>query len=199
MGSAPLSVTAKLQFTYVHSNWQKKSGANAKETCYTEKQKWAAARKVRRGKMRSDDRMRAWWLKPVAAVAAALAGNAAVALFPWPEWLLAGYRLAAEDQAVRDIRFFLMTLVLAPVLEEAVFRLGIFGWFRRHWNMGFWPAAVLSSLAFGIYHGNWIQGSYACFLGLVLAWGCEDSFPWGYPTAVLMHALANLAALAVFG
>ena len=90
-----------------------------------------------------------------------------------------------------------MTLVRAPILEEGAFRLVLYGWLRRF--MAFLPAAVISSLAFGIYHGNWIQGTYAFLLGMVLAWGYEGSEYRKYPMAVLMHGAANLAALAAFG
>ena len=93
--------------------------------------------------------------------------------------------------------FLWMTLVLAPVLEEGAFRLVLYGWLRRF--MAFFPAVFISSLAFGMYHGNWIQGTYAFLLGMVLAWGYEGSEYRRYPMVVLMHGAANLAALAAFG
>ena len=87
-----------------------------------------------------------------------------------------------------------MTLVLAPILEEGAFRLVLYGWLRRF--MAFLPAAVISSLAFGIYHGNWIQGTYAFLLGMVLAWGYEGSEYRKYPMAVLMLSLIHICTWA---
>ncbi len=83
-----------------------------------------------------------------------------------------------------------MTLLIAPLVEEGIFRRGIYAVFRR-W-LGVTPAAFLSALAFGLYHGNWIQGIYGFVLGCFLpgdmravlwkvqdgcadAWGCQ----WG--------------------
>lgn len=138
-----------------------------------------------------------WQKRILAAALAALAGNLLVKVIPWPESLLSSYEEAMEPALSRGAGFLWMTLVLAPVLEEGAFRLVLYGWLRRF--MAFLPAAVISSLAFGMYHGNWIQGTYAFFLGMVLAWGYEGSEYRRYPMAVLMHGAANLAVLAAFG
>lgn len=37
---------------------------------------------------------------------------------------------------------------------------------------------VFIALAFGLYHGNWIQGIYGFVFGLLLAWGYEMQFFW---------------------
>ncbi|WP_138309326.1 MULTISPECIES: CPBP family intramembrane glutamic endopeptidase [unclassified Clostridium] len=138
-----------------------------------------------------------WQKRVLAAAAAALAGNLLVKVIPWPGSLLSSYEEAMSPAVSQGAGFLWMTLVLAPVLEEGAFRLVLYGWLRRF--MAFLPSAVISSLAFGIYHGNWIQGTYAFLLGMVLAWGYESSEYRRYPMAVLMHGAANLAALAVFG
>ena len=105
--------------------------------------------------------------------------------------------LEASGEGERGSSFFILTLILGPLFEEGVFRLGIFG---RLWSrLGFWPAALLSALAFGIYHGNWIQGIYAFFMGLIFAWGYAAGRPGSYRTAVFMHMAANASALALFG
>lgn len=138
-----------------------------------------------------------WQKRVLAAAAAALAGNLLVNVIPWPDSLLSSYEEAVRPAISRGAGFLWMTLVLAPILEEGAFRLVLYGWLRRF--MAFLPAAFISSLAFGLYHGNWIQGTYAFLLGMVLAWGYESSEYRRYPMAVLMHGAANLAALAAFG
>ena len=70
---------------------------------------------------------------------------------------------------------------------------GIYAVFRR-W-LGVTPAAFLSALAFGLYHGNWIQGIYGFVFGLLLAWGYESSSFGKYRMVVLMHGAANGAAV----
>lgn len=84
----------------------------------------------------------------------------------------------------------LVTVVLAPFVEELVFR----GLFRLELgqHMSTVPAALVTSLLFGLYHGNLSQGLYAFCLSLCLELVCAWSgllLP-----AVAMHAGANAAA-----
>ena len=110
--------------------------------------------------------------KVLAAMAAAVAGNILVQyVIPWPEFMTASYEAAAEELAAYPLGVYLaLTLLIAPLVEEGIFRRGIYAVFRR-W-LGVTPAAFLSALAFGLYHGNWIQGIYgfvfwlAAFLGI---------------------------------
>lgn len=63
--------------------------------------------------------------------------------------------------------------VWAPLAEEIVFRAMIFRTLRK--GFAFWPAAVLSGIAFGVYHMNLIQGVYASLLGILLAYIYEKT------------------------
>ena len=60
-------------------------------------------------------------------------------------------------------------VVLAPVVEELLFRGGIQGYLVRHWQH---PARsiVVSSLIFGAVHGNPVQIPFAFVTGLALGW-----------------------------
>jgi membrane protease YdiL (CAAX protease family) len=138
-----------------------------------------------------------WQKRIVVIIVAALAGNYVLSVIPWPEFMLSGYRRAAEA-APGGTGFLVLTLFLAPVAEEGIFRLFLYGGLREKAGLGFLPAAMISSLAFGLYHGNWIQGIYAFLIGMILAWGYEDSSRKKFMMAVLMHMAANLAAIAVF-
>ena len=138
------------------------------------------------------------WLPRVLVIAgAALAGNLLLRVVPWPDWIRTSYESAAAMDQAEEGRYLFMTLLLAPAVEEGVFRLFLFGWLFRE-RLGFWGAAVLSSLSFGLYHGNWIQGVYGFFLGVILAWGYESSAYGKYRMAVIMHGAANLAVLVIF-
>ncbi len=136
-----------------------------------------------------------WPRRLALAAAAAAVGNGMIGWIPWPPAVRAGFERSMAPAAEHWQTFLLLTLVIAPALEELVFRRGIYGALRR--RIGFWPAAAAASLAFGVYHGNWIQGIYGFCMGMLLAWGYEDSSCAKYRMAVLMHSTANLAALAV--
>lgn len=53
----------------------------------------------------------------------------------------------------------LATAVGAPIVEELMFRGVIYRRLRR--MAGVIPSAIIVSLLFGVYHGNWIQAPYA--------------------------------------
>lgn len=138
-----------------------------------------------------------WQRRMVLITGAALAGNLLVRAIPWTGSSLAAYDAAMEPAAAQGIGFLAATLLTAPVAEELVFRVALYGWIRRY--TGFWVSALFSSLAFGVYHGNLIQGVYAFVIGMILARGYETSAYRKYIMVILMHGAANLAALAVFG
>lgn len=78
--------------------------------------------------------------------------------------------------------------VLAPILEEVIFRLGIFRLLRK--MLPFFGAMTLSAALFGLYHGNAVQGTYGFLVGLALAFLMEK-----YRTVygpILFHAGANI-------
>ena len=85
----------------------------------------------------------------------------------------------------------LKTVILAPLAEELAFR-GLS--FRRlDKSLGFWPAALISSALFGVYHLNLLQGIYAFIFGIIL---CLVYRRFGNIRAVIiMHAAANLVSV----
>ena len=81
--------------------------------------------------------------------------------------------------------------IMIPVAEELIFR-GL-GYFRLRWKLSFVGAALISSLYFGWYHGNIVQGVYAFLLGLLLAGVYEAYHSLWAP--VCLHVTANLSSL----
>ena len=59
--------------------------------------------------------------------------------------------------------------ILAPLLEEVLFRGAIQGVLMRYFGRP-WPAIIVSALVFGIFHLNPVQIVYATLLGIVLGW-----------------------------
>lgn len=98
----------------------------------------------------------------------AVAGNILVQyVIPWPDFMTVSYEKAAEELGSYPVEvYLLLTLVIAPLLEEGIFRRGIYGAMRR-W-LGVTPAAFLSALAFGLYHGNGSREFMVLFLGCFL-------------------------------
>jgi membrane protease YdiL (CAAX protease family) len=89
----------------------------------------------------------------------------------------------------------LVMVVLAPFLEESVFRGLVFATLRRRWRLG--AAALASGVLFAGGHGYGLAGSASILLdGLVLAWAYESSR--SLVPGMLAHATHNaLSALAL--
>ncbi len=64
----------------------------------------------------------------------------------------------------------LFIAVLPAMFEETVFRGVFFQGYRKH---GFWKAALVSALFFGLMHMNWNQFSYGFVLGILFAFLVE--------------------------
>ncbi len=79
--------------------------------------------------------------------------------------------------------------IAAPVLEEILFRLLAYDLIYR--KLGFLPAALISSLLFGIYHLNAVQGVYAFIMGMLFCILYHRDHR--IPVPVMIHIGANLA------
>lgn len=87
----------------------------------------------------------------------------------------------ADNMSVAPVFMMFSVLIFAPIVEESVFRGGIFAFCRRYLNFG--CAAFISALAFGWIHvmdallaGQWSDGVYLLVyggIGLVNAWFYE--------------------------
>ncbi len=86
-------------------------------------------------------------------------------------------------------------LIIAPLLEEAIFRVGV-SRLAALLRVERGPVALASAVVFGLTHrrfGYWFMG-YAWAGGLMLG---ATYARWGYWAAVLLHVLANLVDLSV--
>lgn len=140
-----------------------------------------------------------WSVKQVLLYVAAVT----VGAFLWSELLLRspltrlfpGY--AAQAGGVFDGQFpllmFLAYVLLGPAAEELVFRCCVYRRLRALCSVK--AAAVLSSLLFGLWHGNMIQFLYASVLGLMLAFGYEKS--GRIRVCIAAHMCANLLAAVI--
>ncbi|OGO63857.1 MAG: hypothetical protein A2Z45_01775 [Chloroflexi bacterium RBG_19FT_COMBO_55_16] len=87
----------------------------------------------------------------------------------------------------------LLAGVVAPFGEELLFRGVFYPLLRDRW--GVWPGVLVSSLIFGIIHGDLAVGLTAFLLGIILALVFEYSQSlW---TSILVHAINNSAKIAL--
>ena len=99
------------------------------------------------------------------------------------------FRETAEIQFSRSFAEGLFLYgVVAPILEEVLFRLIAFGLLRK-W-LPFSAAMVVSALLFGVYHGNLVQASYGFLMGMILGFWMEKYGKLSAP--ILFHAGANI-------
>ncbi|WP_119396508.1 CPBP family intramembrane glutamic endopeptidase [Salinibius halmophilus] len=78
-------------------------------------------------------------------------------------------------------------VVVAPFVEEIIFRgMALFGMAKK---LGFWPAAVISSLLFGLLHGDIIGAFIFAMLLCYITWQAQTLWP-----AIIAHFVNNLLA-----
>lgn len=88
-------------------------------------------------------------------------------ILPFPEWAWEIYNETVADMlAGEDLMTYLAVVLMAPIVEELLCRAVCIGQFSR--LIPKWVALLVSSLIFGVMHGNLIQGTYAFVCGLIL-------------------------------
>lgn len=93
-----------------------------------------------------------------------------------------------------SFRAFLYTVLAAPVVEEILFRGTVLGYLRKGFSDR--AAVVIAALFFAIVHFNWVQGSYAFVLGILLGYlCCRTKSLW---TSIFLHMFMNLGSFFVF-
>ncbi len=125
----------------------------------------------------------------VSGIGSCLFFNGMMMLLPLQE---EGYRKVS--QILYQPSFWVQLLcmgVVIPIGEELVFRGLGYGRMRR--ELSFLAAAVVSSVWFGLYHGNLAQGIYAALLGIFLAVLYEISK--SLTVCCLFHGTANVTAV----
>lgn len=95
-----------------------------------------------------------------------------------------------DDQPI--ILVVIVVVILGPIAEEIIFRFMTFG--RMKFYMGSRWAIVLSSLLFGLYHGNLAQFIYCTLIGIILSFVYDKSGNlW---ITIAMHMAINLLGIA---
>lgn len=92
-----------------------------------------------------------------------------------------------EFSGSTSVLFIFTAVVMAPVVEELVFRGLTLHYTKKAFNLVL--ANIIQALLFGLYHGNLIQGIYAFIFGLLLGYIAikTDSLI----TGMLLHMIIN--------
>ncbi len=121
--------------------------------------------------------------------------SVAVAFIPFPETMVEQYAEASAELSEPHIAVTaLLTLMVAPTVEELLFRGLIFRSLRSGFNVPI--ALILSAALFGIAHSSPIWIIYASFFGGVLAYVYEKYN--SLTASVLFHFGFNLVGF-IFG
>ena len=85
-------------------------------------------------------------------------------------------------------------VVMAPISEEIFFR-GVALEYARRSSRKLWFVVVVQALAFGVAHGNLVQGTYAFVVGSVLGFICLRV--GDLPTSMIGHFAVNASSFFV--
>lgn len=112
-----------------------------------------------------------------------------LALLPIPEALMDAYNEAAAGLDKPGLISALSTMIFAPIAEEVIFRGLVYTRLRRAIPAAL--ACVLSSLLFGVLHGQLLWIAYAFVMGVVLTIVFERTGTlWAN---IIVHITFNLA------
>lgn len=91
------------------------------------------------------------------------------------------------------ILMFLFGGFVVPLAEEIFFRGLLYRWMRQFWNV--WPAIIVSSILFGLLHGEISVAGATFILGIILAWLYERSGSlW---PSITIHVINNSLKLLI--
>lgn len=115
-----------------------------------------------------------------------------ITYFPWPQAWIDAY-MANSAPLDGSLMSWLTAVVMAPVLEEIVFRGLVYTRLKK--GMPTIVAAIVASLAFGLCHGTAIWIIYATALGLIMTWIFERY--QSLAANIVFHLVFNATGLVI--
>jgi membrane protease YdiL (CAAX protease family) len=99
---------------------------------------------------------------------------------------------SADKIAFMVFYLFFYAVIVAPIIEELVFRDWLFSSMLP--DLGFWVAALASATCWAILHIAWYAIPYITFTGFILAYVWMT---YGLIFCVLLHGINNAVAISV--
>lgn len=110
----------------------------------------------------------------------------------FPDTFAAYYDLVSKAVGVnRAVPMIIATFVIAPIGEELFFRGVIMGYAKHYMPPAI--AILFQGVLFGLYHGNIVQGIYACILGCLLGFVAYKADT--LLASMILHFSINLSVL----
>lgn len=93
------------------------------------------------------------------------------------------------NQVSEEVRWFTLSVFIAPVYEEVFYRYLPLTFAKRHFKQSIWLVAIFSSIVFGLAHGDVTNVLIQGFLGLTFSFVFLN---FGLKYSILSHSLWNL-------
>lgn len=111
-----------------------------------------------------------------------------------PEFMIKSYSGTAEAIYGSSLIIqFITAGFVGPIVEEMIFRALVYK--RTKKIAGMIPAAIISSVLFGVFHANWIQAPYAIIIGFMCVFVYEKYKSIIAP--IILHISANCFSLLI--
>jgi len=109
------------------------------------------------------------WLSYFGGVFIGVCLSTLINIIPFPDaWNEANKESVSAATTGNPVLALLFVFILAPFLEEFVFRGLMMGFIKKYWSIT--PAVILPALIFGIIHGNILQGLYTFAAALAFSY-----------------------------
>ncbi|MGN0677920.1 MAG: lysostaphin resistance A-like protein [Ruminococcus sp.] len=99
-------------------------------------------------------------------------------------------QLAELSGMYKNFIMIISASCLAPIGEELLCRGVTLMYFRK--SVPFWLANIIQALIFGIMHMNWVQGTYAFLIGLILGYAVKKYN--SIIPSIMIHFFVNTVA-----
>ncbi len=110
-----------------------------------------------------------------------------------PGWMESYEKLLdTAGYAEPSVILILYSVILAPIVEEIVFRGLVFRYAR--YALPFWFANIWQAFLFGLVHMNMVQGIYAFVMGLFLGFVCHRGrgIKYSIPAHIIFNVIGTL-------
>lgn len=117
--------------------------------------------------------------------------NVMASLIP-AEWLKANQESVGAFQGQHFLITFCAVSVFAPIVEELLFRGFLYNCMKKITGK-IWISSIITSILFGVYHGNILQAIYAGMLSFIMIWFYEQS--QSLVASIIFHGAVNTSSI----